>query len=137
MKLANYSAITGMVLVLVVIFGFIAFYGFNEVLFQAASPSELRSRQYSDAKYFFSSLFQCHGQRYLSEEILRDNINRCEHLIKGHVVGYEVKQDAFNDCDDSVSWNDGLKSDNNVVYRVSIEHIDGKRCIGQLIIYVD
>ena len=135
MKLANYSAITGMVLVLVVIFGFIAFYGFNEVLFQVASPSELRSRQYSDAKYFFSYLLTCHGQGILREEILEDTDN-CNELIRGHVVGYKVHQETYMGCEEK-EWEKEAVSDHNVVYRTSIENKDGKICIGQLIIYVD
>jgi hypothetical protein len=128
MKKGIYSAITGMIVVLVVIFGLLIFFGFNKLLFESKTSAETKSKLYSEAKNFKDNLLLCHGHNYLIEDILDEDI--CDNIFG---VDYMVIQEL--NCEEKTWRKNNNNINENLVYTIGIRQKNSNNiCIGKLII---
>jgi hypothetical protein len=132
MKKGIYSAITGMIVVLVVIFGLLIFFGFNKLLFETKTSAETKSKLYTQAKNFKDNLFLCHGHSYLIEDIL-DSSN-CDNIFG---VDYIVVQDFAEKCTPKNWTKNSFIIEENLVYTIGIRQKNSDDvCIGRLMISI-
>lgn len=131
-----FSTITGFFLIVVIVFGLIAFLAIYTGMVGLSSAVKSDLRSYDAAKQFKDSLLICHGQTRLQASKL-DDPGSCP--LSPMVKGYRVEQKEVLGCD-SNNWPFGDTDDfthQRIPYSVVVVQGDGSStCLATLHIYI-
>ena len=130
MKKGLFSSLTGLVLIIIIVFSLIGLFWIKSVSLDFTSTSYTQGQEQTKVKQAKDQLLLCHSQTYL--EAAKLDTDACPSLLP-----YTVHQLPYLGCEEQ-SWSHGNTQPGSLqyVYKVAVAHTDGERCIADLVLYM-